>query len=70
MGNDYEQIDSKLKEASDYIVSLEDKCYESNKKGLDLLHRIAELELELEDFRAYMSRLTIELPVYIPVKND
>ena len=34
--------------ASDYIVSLEDKCYRANKTSLDLLQRIRDLELEVE----------------------
>jgi len=56
--------------ASDYIVSLEDKCYRANKTSLDLLQRIRDLELEVETLKAYIIDLKARIAVYIPVKGD
>jgi len=56
--------------ASDYIVTLEDKCYRANKTSLDLLQKIRDLELEVETLKAYIIDLKARIAVYIPVKDD
>ena len=56
--------------ASDYIVALEDKCYQANKTSLDLLQSLRDTEYEVETLKAYVIDLKARIAVYIPVKGD
>ena len=55
------QID--LQKASDYIQSIEAKCFEANKTSLELLEQVKLLEQYIVDLKS-------RIAIYIPVKND
>ena len=55
--------------ASDYIVALEDKCYQANKTSLELLNTLRDTELEVETLKSYIIDLKSRIAVYIPVKE-
>ena len=55
--------------ASDYIVALEDKCYQANKTSLDLLQSLRDTEIEVETLKSYIIDLKAHIAVYIPVKD-
>ena len=57
-------------QASDYILSLEHKCYESSKTALELLQHVRDLELEVETLKQYIIDLKSRIAVYIPFKDD
>ena len=59
-----------MKQAADYILSLEDKLYESKQTSLDLLKRNAKLELEVEGLKQHIMTMRSTMAIYIPVKND
>ena len=59
-----------MQAASDYILALEDKCYQANKVSLDLLQNVRDLEAEVETLKAYIIDLKSRIAVYIPVKAD
>ena len=56
--------------ASQYIISLEDKCYQANKISLELLETVRALEQEVETLKGYIIDLKSRIAVYIPVKSD
>ena len=59
-----------MKAASDYITSLEKKCYAANQTSLELLQTVRDLEMEIETLKAYIIDLKARIAVYIPVKSD
>ena len=68
--DDKEQLQREVQAASDYILSLEQKCFQANKVSLDLLQHVRDLEAEVETLKAYIIDLKSRIAVYIPVKND
>jgi len=56
--------------ASDYIVALENKCYQANKTSLELLQSLRDTEAEVETLKQYIIDLKSRIAVYIPVKDD
>ena len=56
--------------ASDYIVALENKCYQANKTSLELLQSLRDTETEVETLKQYIIDLKSRIAVYIPVKDD
>ena len=65
-GNLQEEI---LKQ-SDYVVSVQEKCYQSNKQSLDILENLKDAEDEIEVLKSYIVDLKARIAVYIPVKGD
>ena len=55
--------------ATQYMASLEDKVYVSNKTALDLLTNLRDRELEVETLKTYIIDLKARIAVYIPVKE-
>ena len=56
--------------ASDYIVSVQQKCYESNQQSLELLESLKATEDEVEVLKKYIVDLKSRIAIYIPIKND
>ncbi len=65
-----EELQKELVQASAYIVQLEEKFYESQRTGLELLKELKHAEMEIETLKAYIVDLKSRIAVYIPVKND
>ena len=59
-----------LQSASNYIQSIENKCFEANKTSLELLEQVKILEVEVETLKTYIIDLKARIAVYIPVKSD
>lgn len=57
-------------QATEYMASLEDKVYKSNKTSLELLSNLRDREIEVETLKAYIIDLKARIAVYIPVKDD
>ena len=70
MLNDKEALQKEILVASDYIVALEDKCYQANKTSLELLNTLRDTELEVETLKAYIIDLKSRIAVYIPCKDS
>jgi hypothetical protein len=67
---DKEKLHIELQEASDYIQTIEVKCFAANKTSLELLEQVKFLEQEVETLKAYIIDLKSRIAVYIPVKSD
>lgn len=63
-------MSQELEKASDYILQLEDKCYQSNKTSLEILTQLKDTEIEVETLKQYIIDLKGRIAVYIPVKDD
>ena len=59
-----------LEQTVDYLSDLEQKCYEGNKKSLEILTKLKDTELEIETLKQYIIDLKGRIAVYIPVKDD
>ena len=59
-----------MQSATDYIVVLEEKCFQANKTSLELLQQVRDLEAEVETLKQYIIDLKSRIAVYIPVKSD
>ena len=68
--DDKDVLQREIQAASDYILQLEDKCFQANKTSLELLQRVRDLESECETLKAYIIDLKQRIAVYIPVKTD
>ena len=68
--DDKDVLQREIQAASDYILQLEDKCFQANKTSLELLQRVRDLEAECETLKAYIIDLKQRIAVYIPVKSD
>ena len=62
-------LSEELFRSSEYIVSVEERCFEANKTSLDLLTCLRDTELEVEALMACVIELKMRLAVYIPVKD-
>ena len=56
-------------QATQYMASLEDKVYKSNKTSLELLTNLRDREVEVETLKAYIIDLKARIAVYIPIKG-
>ena len=56
-------------QATQYMASLEDKVYKSNKTSLELLTNLRDREVEVETLKAYIIELKARIAVYIPIKG-
>ena len=59
-----------MQAATDYIVQLEQKCFDANRTSLDLMQTVRTLEKEVDTLKAYVTDLRCRLAVYIPTKTD
>ena len=55
---------------TEYMATLEDKVYKSNKTSLDLLKQLRDAEIEVETLKQYIIDLKARIAVYIPVRDD
>ena len=55
---------------SDYIVAVQEKCYQSNKQSLNILENLKDSEDEIEVLKSYIVDLKQRIAVYIPAKGD
>ena len=52
------------------MTDLEGRVYEANKKSLDLLKSIRDLELENSTLKSYIVDLKARVAIYVPIKDD
>ena len=64
------ELQTEVLTASEYVVNLEDKCWQANKTSLDLLSTVKELESEVETLKGLVVDLKSRAVFYIPVKSD
>ena len=67
---DKENLQREVMGASDYIVAVQEKCYQSNQQSLDLLENLKDAEDEIEVLKNYIIDLKARIAVYIPQKGD
>ena len=67
---DKDALQKEVLAASDYIVEVQEKCYESNKQALDLLQNLKDSEEEVETLKNYIIDLKARIAVYVPNKED
>lgn len=67
---DKQQLHADLNQASDYMASLEEKTYDSNKACLDLLKTMRGYEEEIAQLKGYILELKARVAIYVPVKED
>lgn len=74
---DYAQLDQikndfreRVHSQNEYVSSMEDRVYKSNKISLELLKQLKDAELEIECLKQYTLELRNRLTVYVPVKDD
>ena len=65
-----DKLQRELMAASDFIVSVQDKCYQSHQQSLDLLQSLKDTEEEIETLKHYIIDLKSRIAVYIPAKGD
>ena len=65
-----DQLQKEVLAASDFIVQVQDKCYQSHQQSLDLLQSLKNTEEEVETLKRYIIDLKSRIAVYIPVKGD
>ena len=65
-----ESLQKEVMKQSDYIVAVQEKCYQSNKQSLELLENLKDSEDEIEVLKSYIVDLKSRIAVYIPVKGD
>ena len=65
-----ECLKREVMKASDFIVAVQQKCYESNQLSLELLESLKETEMEVEVLKKYIIDLKSRIAVYIPMKSD
>jgi len=59
-----------LEKATQYIITMEEKVYKSNKISLELLRQLKEAEVEIETLQQCVTSLKQRVQVYAPVKGD
>ena len=67
---DRTRVQKELKSCSKYMIDLEGRVYESNKRSLDLLKGIRDLELENSTLKSYIVDLKARVAIYVPIKDD
>ena len=51
---DKEDLQKEVLKQSDYIVSVQEKCYQSNKQSLEILESLKDAEDEIEVLKSYI----------------
>ena len=64
------ELQNEVLTASEYVVNLEDKCWQANKTSLDLLATVKELETEVDQLKGFIIDLKSRTVFYVPDKND
>ena len=64
------KLQIELEQATDYIITMEEKVYKSNKISLELLKQLKDAELEIGTLQQYIVDLKQRIAVYIPIKDD
>lgn len=64
------ELQTQLQGASEYILQLEAKYYQTNEEQLDMLKQLKSHENEIDNLRQYIIDLKSRIAVYIPVKGD
>ena len=59
-----------MDQATDYIITMEEKVYKSNKISLELLKQLKDAEVEIGSLQQYIIDLKQRIAVYIPMKDD
>ena len=65
-----QELQVQLQGASEYILQLESKYYETNQEQLEMLKQLKGYEAEIDNLRQYIIDLKSRIAVYIPVKGD
>ena len=52
------------------MVELEERVYYSNKRALDLLKSVRDLEIESATLKNYIIDLKARVAIYVPIKDD
>lgn len=64
------ELQSQLENATEYIITMEEKVYKSNKISLELLKQLKDAEIEIGTLQTYIVDLKQRIAVYIPMKDD
>ena len=64
------KLQQELEQATEYIISMEEKVYKSNKISLELLKQLKDAEVEIATLQQYIVDLKQRIAVYIPIKDD
>ena len=67
---DKEALQKEVLAASDYIVEVQEKGYESNKQALEILQTLKASEEEVQTLKNYIIDLKARIAVYIPANDD
>ena len=65
-----EPLQKEIQTATDYIIQLEEKYYQSNQTCIDLLQKMRDHENEVETLKTYVRDVTARFNVYIANKTD
>ena len=65
-----ESLRGEVLKSSDYIIAIQEKCYQSNQQSLQLLESLKDAEDEIEVLKNYIIDLKARVAVYVPVKDD
>lgn len=63
-------MQKELVQANQYVLTMEEKVYKSNKISLELLRRLKDAEVELDTLKQYCRELKVTMPAYKHVKDD
>jgi chromosome segregation ATPase len=64
------KLQREMEECSEFILSLEEKVYKSNKITIELLKQLKDDEHEILDLKDHIKELRAKVPLYCPVKHD
>ena len=68
--SDKENLQKEVMTSSDYIIAVQEKCFQSNQQSLELLENLKDAEDEIEVLKSYIIDLKARIAVYIPQKGD
>lgn len=63
-------MQKELASANQYVLTMEEKVYKSNKIALELLKRLKDAEVELDTRKQYAETLKLKIQLYKPLKGD
>lgn len=63
-------LQKQLDDASEYIMELEQKVFDSNKNSLELLQQIKSQEIEIQALKEFVGDLELKLAAQIPMDGD
>lgn len=63
-------LQRELEKNNDYVLTMEEKVYKSNKISLELLKQLKDAEVEIAMLQQYIVDLKQRIAVYIPMKDD